>query len=412
MESNWRIVLLDWLNIDVMNLTWIEQFAFTCVILLLIAIFQKITEIIINKVISRIVRATKAKWDDVLLDQKVLDNLISILPAIALVVLLPFVFVGNHTLYDLAQRLSWIYLVGIILRFILSFFTALMHILDKNEAFRDKPVKGAIQMIQVIFILFASIIIISIVVNKSPIYLLTGIGASAAVLMLIFQDLILGLVAGIQLSANKMLQVGDWVVVKDKGIDGTVVEITLTTVKVMNWDNTISTIQPQTLVKDSFTNWENVFSLGGRRIARSVNIDISSVRFMKHSELERWRDDKLIGDMVNETEMRIDAALQEEDHITAQSLQLTNLTLFRHYMQQLIATLPTTHKGFISMVRLLDPTPHGQPMQLYLFSNNTEWVKYEGIQARIFEYLYAIAPEFDIRIHQLPSGSDIRQRLN
>ena len=398
------------MNIDVINLTWVEQLLFTGMILLFIAIIQRVLEVVINKVVMRIVRATAAQWDDVFLDQKVLYNLVAILPAIALVVLIPFAFVGDATLYSLAQRLCWIYLVGIILRFVLSFFSALMHIFEKNESYKDKPVKGAIQMIQIVFILIATIIIISIIVNKSPVYLLTGIGASAAVLMLIFQDLILGLVAGIQLSANKMLQVGDWVVVKNKDIDGTVIEVTLTTVKVMNWDNTISTIQPQTLVKDSFTNWQNVFRLGGRRVARAVNLDVTTVHFMSNEELARWRDDKWIGSYVRETEEAIDEAIEEGDYVKAQSLKITNLTLFRLYIHRYIVSLPTTHKGFTTMVRLLEPTPYGQPLQLYFFSNDTAWVRYEDIQARVFEYLYAIAPEFGIKIHQLASGGGLLKK--
>ena len=285
-----------------------------------------------------------------------------------------------------------------------------MHIFEKNESYKDKPVKGAIQMIQIVFILIATIVIIRIIVNKSPVYLLTGIGASAAVLMLIFQDLILGLVAGIQLSANKMLQVGDWVVVKNKDIDGTVIEVTLTTVKVMNWDNTISTIQPQTLVKDSFTNWQNVFRLGGRRVARAVNLDVTTVHFMSNEELARWRDDKWIGSYVRETEEAIDEAVEEGDYVKAQSLKITNLTLFRLYIHRYIVSLPTTHKGFTTMVRLLEPTPYGQPLQLYFFSNDTAWVRYEDIQARVFEYLYAIAPEFGIKIHQLASGGGLLKK--
>lgn len=402
---------MQWFHIDAANFTWVEQIISASILLLIVAIVDRLTKLALNKVIRRLVRVSKASWDDVLLDQKVLDNMMAIIPSILLVVFLPFVFVGSNALYNLAQRLCWIYMVSIILRFLLSFVSAFAHILEDTDSFRNKPVRGFSQMIQVVICALAIIIIISIVVNKSPVYLLTGLGASAAVLMLVFQDLILGLVAGVQLSANKMMNVGDWVVVKDKGIDGMVEEITLTTVKVRNWDYTISTIQPQALVNGSFTNWENVFKSGGRRIARVLNIDINSIHFMTPDEIAHWRDNTLVKEYIATTEQRIAKAHEDGDEYTAQSLRITNLTLFRLYTQSYIQSLPHCHKDFVSMVRLMEPTPQGQPMQIYFFSNDTAWVRYEDIQARVFEYLFAIAPEFGIKMFQLPSGQDMQRMV-
>lgn len=406
--ENWRTTLLSWFNITDTHLSWVEQLAYAAVILLVVVVVDRISKIVLNNVLSKIVRASKAKWDDILLDQKVLNKLVAILPAILLVLFLPFVFVGNESLYILTQRLCWIYLVGAVLAFIVSALSALTHILEDNDTFKNKPVKGAIQMVQVLFIVLGIIIMISIMVDKSPAYLLTGLGASAAILMLVFQDLILGLVAGIQLSANKMMQVGDWVEVKDKGIDGTVIEITLTTVKVRNWNYTVSTIQPQALVTGSFTNWSNMFRSGGRRVARVVNIDISSVRFMTPDELLQWQDNKLVGGYITDTLARIDTARESGDTVTADALRITNLTLFRIFVQNYIQAMPTSHKDFISMVRLMEPTAHGIPMQLYFFTNDTAWVVYESIQSSVFEYILAVAPEFGIRFFQLPTGSDLQ----
>lgn len=408
--ENWRTTLLSWFNITDTHLSWVEQLAYAAVILLVVVVVDRISKIILNNVLSKIVRASKAKWDDILLDQKVLNKLVAILPAILLVLFLPFVFVGNESLYILTQRLCWIYLVGVVLAFIVSALSALTHILEDNDTFKNKPVKGAIQMVQVLFIVLGIIIMISIMVDKSPAYLLTGLGASAAILMLVFQDLILGLVAGIQLSANKMMQVGDWVEVKDKGIDGTVIEITLTTVKVRNWNYTVSTIQPQALVTGSFTNWSNMFRSGGRRVARVVNIDISSVRFMTPDELLQWQDNKLVGGYITDTLARIATARDSGDTVTADALRITNLTLFRIFVQNYIQAMPTSHKDFISMVRLMEPTAHGIPMQLYFFTNDTAWVVYESIQSSVFEYILAVAPEFGIRFFQLPTGSDLQSQ--
>ena len=407
--ENWRTTLLHWLNIDTVEFTWIEQLVAVCILLLLVTIVDRLTKLALNKIIRRVVRASKVSWDDVLLDQKVLDNMIAIIPSILLVVFVPFIFVGSEALYELAQRLCWIYMVAIILRFLMSSIKAFTDILENSDSFRDKPVRGFSQMFRVLLCALAFIIIISIIVNKSPIYLLTGLGALAAVLMLVFQDLMLGLVAGVQLSANKMLQVGDWVVVKDKGIDGSVVEITLTTVKVMNWDYTISTIQPQALVNGSFTNWQNVFEKGGRRIARMVHIDINSIHFMTPEEIAPWRNNMLVKEYIETTEARITAAQEEGDDYTAQSLRITNLTLFRLYTQAYIKALPHCNENFVSMVRLMEPTPQGQPMQIYFFSNDTAWVRYEDIQSRVFEYIFAIAPEFGIKMFQLPTGHDMQR---
>lgn len=406
--ENWRTTLLGWLNITTEQLSWVEQLAYAAIILLVVAMVDRLSKIVLNKVLSKVVRASKAKWDDVLLDQKVLDRLVAIIPAILLVVFLPFIFMGYDSLYTLTQRLCWIYLVGVVLAFIISALTALIHILEESETFRNKPVKGAIQMIQVLFIVLGIIIMISIMIDKSPAYLLTGLGASAAILMLVFQDLILGLVAGIQLSANKMMQVGDWVEVKDKGIDGFVIEITLTTVKVRNWNYTISTIQPQALVSGSFINWSNMFRSGGRRVARVVNIDIRSVHFMTPEELAVWKENKLLSEYIAETLAHIEAARESGDMVTADALRITNLTLFRIFVRNYIQSMPTFNKDFISLVRLMEPTAHGIPMQLYFFTNNTAWVAYEEIQSSVFEYVFAVAPEFGIRFFQLPSGSDLQ----
>lgn len=407
--NNWRITLLNWLNINVAEFTWVEQLIFAAVILAIVVVVDRVTNIILNRVLSKIVRATSYKWDDVLLDQKVLNKLVALFPAIMLVLFLPFVFVGHETLYGLTQRLCWIYLIGVVLALVISALSALTNILEDTDSFRNKPVRGAVQMIQVLVILLAVIIMVSIMINKSPAFLLTGLGASAAILMLVFQDLILGLVAGIQLSANKMMQVGDWVEVKDKGIDGTVVEITLTTVKVQNWNYTISTIQPQALVNGSFINWSNMFRSGGRRVARTVNIDLRSVHFMTPEELEPWRDNVLVSDYINETLQRIDDARHKGDDVLVQSLRITNLTLFRLYIQYYIQSPAIANENFISMVRLMEPNQYGVPMQLYFFTRDTAWIKYESVQSSVFEYLFAIAPEFGIRLFQLPSGADLEQ---
>ena len=409
--ENWRVTVLQWLNIDASGFSWIEKFALVMVFLLVIMLVYRLCKLILHRVVFKIVRATKVTWDDVLLDHKVLDKAVMIIPALLALVFFPFVFVDDPGVYDLVQRLTWVYVVGVVISTLVTAMTALSHILHEKERLRDKPIKGAIQMAQILTILLGVIIMVSIVINKSPAYLLTGLGASAAVLMLVFQDLILGLVAGIQLSVNNMMRVGDWVVVKDKDINGTVIEITLTTVKIQNWDYTISTIQPQALINGSFVNWRNMFDSGGRRIARTINMDLRSVRFLTDDEIMQWEKDPLLATYIADIRKRIAAAHEKGDEVEARSLRMTNLGIFRIYLQNYISSLSSFNGSFISMVRLMEPTENGVPMQIYFFTAQTSWVEYEGVQSALFEHIFSIVPEFGLRLFQAPTGDDIRACL-
>ena len=409
--ENWRVTVLQWLNIDASGFSWIEKFALVMVFLLVIMLVYRLCKLILHRVVFKIVRATKATWDDVLFDHKVLDKAVMIIPALLALVFFPFVFVDDPGVYDLVQRLAWVYVVGVVISTLVTAMTALSHILHEKERLRDKPIKGAIQMAQILTILLGVIVMVSIVINKSPAYLLTGLGASAAVLMLVFQDLILGLVAGIQLSVNNMMRVGDWVVVKDKDINGTVIEITLTTVKIQNWDYTISTIQPQALINGSFVNWRNMFDSGGRRIARTINIDLRSVRFLTDDEIMQWEKDPLLATYIADIRKRIAAAQEKGDEVEARALRMTNLGIFRIYLQNYISSLSSFNDNFVSMVRLMEPTENGVPMQIYFFTAQTSWVEYEGVQSALFEHIFSIVPEFGLRLFQAPTGDDIRACL-
>lgn len=409
--ENWRVTVLQWLNIDASGFSWIEKFALVMVFLLVIMLVYRLCKLILHRVVFKIVRATKATWDDVLFDHKVLDKAVMIIPALLALVFFPFVFVDDPGVYDLVQRLTWVYVVGVVISTLVTAMTALSHILHEKERLRDKPIKGAIQMAQILTILLGVIVMVSIVINKSPAYLLTGLGASAAVLMLVFQDLILGLVAGIQLSVNNMMRVGDWVVVKDKDINGTVIEITLTTVKIQNWDYTISTIQPQALINGSFVNWRNMFDSGGRRIARTINMDLRSVRFLTDDEIMQWEKDPLLATYIADIRKRIAAAQEKGDEVEARALRMTNLGIFRIYLQNYISSLSSFNDNFVSMVRLMEPTENGVPMQIYFFTAQTSWVEYEGVQSALFEHIFSIVPEFGLRLFQAPTGDDIRACL-
>jgi miniconductance mechanosensitive channel len=243
---------------------------------------------------------------------------------------------------------------------------------------------------------------------------MTGLGATAAVLLLVFKDTILGFVAGIQLSANKMVSAGDWITMPSYKADGTVLDITLNTVKVQNWDKTITTIPTYKLVEDSFINWKGMETSGGRRIKRSINIDVSSVKFCSAEMIERFKKIRLLkGYIVQKEEELIQHNAQKEGESISESLangrRLTNIGVFRKYLQEYLNENPMISDNMTCMVRQLQPTEKGQPIEIYAFSKNQDWVAYESIQADIFDHVLAVVGEFDLRIYQLPSGADLKQ---
>ena len=242
--------------------------------------------------------------------------------------------------------------------------------------------------------------------------LLTGLGASAAILMLVFRDTILGFVSGIQLSANNMLKVGDWISMPKYGADGTVIEVTLNTVKVRNWDNTITTIPPYLLVSDSFQNWQGMRESGGRRVKRSINIDMSSVRFCTPEMLAKYRKIQLLKDYIDKTEKVVELYNKEhhiDNSILVNGRRQTNLGVFRAYLNSYLKSLPTINQELTCMVRQLQPTETGIPLELYFFSAIKDWVPYEEVQADVFDHVLAIIPEFGLRVFQNPSGEDLRE---
>jgi len=264
---------------------------------------------------------------------------------------------------------------------------------------RAKPIKGFTQVIKLITILVFTIIIISKVVDKSPQALLTGLGAFAAVIMLVFKDSILGFVAGITLTANNMLHIGDWIVMKSSGADGEVFEISLNTVKVRNWDQTIVTIPTYKLMNDSFTNWRGMEESGGRRIKRSININIHSVHFLNKVEIDGLKQNPLLCDYLNEKLNGIESSEKDCNKAINQK-ELTNIGVFRIYLLNYLRKNSNIHNEMTMMVRQLQPTEKGLPMEVYCFSKNQEWVKYEGIQADIFDHIMAVLPDFGLKAFQ------------
>lgn len=341
---------------------------------------------IIIPIVNIVTKKTSTTWDEILLNKKTLKSTCNLIVAIIITALLPIIVDKNTALYIIVSKAIWVYIILLFIMVICSLLSSLYIISSSAEKTRNHTLQGVFQMLKIATIFIGIIIIASIVIDKDPMKLLAGLGASAAVLMLVFKDSIMGLVAGVQLSANDMLRPGDWITMPKYDADGFVIDVTLTTVKVRNWDNTISTIPPYALVSDSFQNWRGMFDSGGRRIKRSIFIDMNSIAFCSDDKRKELIEKGYLGSDKDE--------------------KIVNLTAFREWLEEWLRNHPSVNKNMIIMVRQLQPTPQGLPLELYFFFDGTNWVPYEHLQAKIFEYVFAMLPEFGLRGFQIPAGSD------
>ena len=348
---------------------------------------------ILAPLFKKIAERTETKWDDYLLNDDVLAKACHFIPPFVAYAMMSLVFSREQALLDIVFKISWIYIVVVAVRLVFAILDSVYSISNDHEKYKHRSLKGFYQMLKLLVACVAIIIIISELIGKSPIVILTGLGAGTAILMLVFQDTIKGLVAGVQLMANDMLRPGDWITVPKYGADGDVMEVTLTTVKVRNWDKTITTVPPYALVNDSFQNWRGMFDIGGRRVKRSVNIDMNSVRFCTPGEWKRYAQEPWM------------------EGYERTGKQEVNLSLFRHYVLHYLRSHPKVNQNLIMVVRLLQPTPHGIPVEIYFFSADTAWLRYEAIQAEVFEHVLAVVQKFGLTIFQSPSGMDLQQTL-
>ena len=353
--------------------------------------------------------------DDTVFDRKVMVHLSRMVAPVIIYLFVPlaFVEVGSSAM-DFIRRICLIYIIITFLSFVNSFLKAVYSVYSEREQFRDRPLKGMLQTMQVILWLVGGIVVVGELIGRDPLSLLAGLGASAAILMLVFKDSIMGFVSGVQLSANDMLKVGDWIEMPKYGANGTVIEVTLNTVKVRNWDNTITTIPPYLLVSDSFQNWRGMRESGGRRVKRSINIDMTSVRFCTPEMLAKYRKIQLLKDYVEQTEEVIEKYNAEngiDNSILVNGRRQTNLGVFRAYLTAYLKSLPDVNQELTCMVRQLQPTDRGIPIELYFFCALKDWVPYEGVQADVFDHVLAIIPEFDLQVFQSPSGRDFQRVL-
>ncbi|MDE6291063.1 MAG: mechanosensitive ion channel family protein [Muribaculaceae bacterium] len=355
---------------------------------------------IVTPLTDLITRKTETEWDDDILNEKAMKAFSQLAPALILAWLLPQAFSNHQWGVQLIEKLTQVYIVYAVVNLICVLISNTVDGFEKRDKAAEHNLTVIEGAVKLLLVLVGVIISLSILFDKKPGMVLTGFGASAAVLMLVFQDTIKGFVAGVQLTLNNMLKKGDWIICDKAGANGSVQSIKLTTVKVQNWDNSIVTIHPYTLISDSFRNYQNMRDMGARRVCRSIYVDFDSIRFLSRRELDSLKERGLITEEAGEEERKE-----------------VNLTHFRKYLTRYLTEHPdviTSHAdpSVIVMVRQLQPTPQGLPLELYFFTHITAWLHFERLQADIFDHVYASVREFGLRIYQAPSGEDLRLRVN
>ncbi len=381
---------------------------FVSVVIGIAIIGHLVTHHIIVRTIRNVLQRTNEPLLDAFAKYNVLEKLTLLAPIMVLDLLIPLAL-GHYTLLSLIadKTLS----LSILVSFIMLAY-ALLDSLNDVATFkgitRRMPIKSFVQLIK-LFTFFVGIVVsMSIIANESPVIFLSGLGVATGFVMLVFKDTILGFVAGIQLSANRMISLNDWIEMDSFKANGSVEEISLTTVKVRNFDNTVSMIPAYALVQHAFINWQGMSDSGGRRIMRSVNIDVNSIRFMTDDEIESLKDIRILREFLFEKSKEIKTyndGLDDIPHI-GNTRQMTNMGIFRAYLTTYLRTNQDIHLYMLFMVRQLQPTSEGLPLQVYAFTNKTDWVFYEGVQADIFDHIYSIMPLFDLRPYQALSGHD------
>jgi len=375
--------------------------------ILLVAVLAWLANLIAKQIILRVVKylvaRTATKWDDKFVQRNVFGRLSHLAPAIVIYLGLPLVIGAYPTATVVAIKLTQIYMIVVGLLAVHGLLSAANDIYQTFETSRQIPLTSFIQVIKVMLWCVGGIVVVAIIVDKTPLYLLSGLGALTAVLMIVFKDPILGFVGGIQLSANKMVAIGDWIEMPSHKANGDVIDVALTTVKVRNWDKTITTIPTYDLISRPFKNWKGMKESGGRRICRAIHLDQNSIRFLDGASLARVSKIQMLQDYLEQKQEEVDEH-NEQNQVDGSSpvngRRLTNVGTFRAYVEAYLRAHPKIRKDMTFLVRQQAPGRHGLPLQIYVFTDTTVWAEYEGIQADVFDHVLAILPEFGLRVFQ------------
>jgi len=358
--------------------------------------------------LQRITRSTRSDWDDALVESGAFPRLAHLLPALVIYFGLQAVPGLSEPLVRLVTNIALAYMLLMSALAISGALTAANSVYERLPIAKERPLKGFLQVAKIVIFALAAVLIVAVLIERSPVLLLSGLGAMTAVLILVFKDTILSLVASVQLTSLDMIRVGDWIEMPSCNADGDVVDIALHTVKVQNWDKTITTIPTHKLIEESFKNWRGMSLSGGRRIKRSLHIDVSSVRFLTDTEAERFEKFALLENYIATKEKELteyNNAVGQSDN--ANLRRLTNVGTFRAYVFNYLKHHPKIHNDMTLLVRQLQPGPQGLPLEIYAFTNVTDWSIYEDIQSDIFDHLMAIIGEFGLSLYQEPSGEDL-----
>ena len=379
-----------------------------------VALIAYIANFIVKRSIVRVmigvVRRTKTDWDDPLAERGVFTKLSHLAPALVIWAMAPLVFPGSPTLILIAKRAADVYMLIIGILVVDAFLDAVTDIYQKFEVSKRVPIRTYIQVTKIGVTVAALIFALTIVTGKEPWVFLSGLGALTAVLLLVFKDTILGFIASIQLVVHDMLRPGDWIEMPNFGADGDVTEITLNTVKVQNWDKTITTIPTYALISDSFKNWRGMSESGGRRIKRSIHIDVNSIQFSTPEMIEKFSKIEVLRDYIESKQQELSDHNQQkgiDESVLVNGRRMTNVGTFRAYLIEYLRRHPKIHNEMTFLVRQLQPTDKGLPIEIYVFSNDQRWVQYEDVQADIFDHIFASLPEFGLRPFQNATGHDI-----
>ena len=377
-------------------------------------IIDRVVRYILFSIFVRLVKRSKTDWDDLLVEHKVFYAFAHLVPVLFIFYVIPEVLDHDLVWVDYLERLSKSVIILVFTVLLFRVLNVLKTIIGRLESFKDKPLDSFFQLAKIIITIILTLLVLSILAKTKITYFFGAFGAMTAVVILVFKDTLLGFIGSIQLSANDMIRVGDWITMERYGADGDVIEINLTTVKVRNWDKTITTVPTYSLISDSFKNWRGMQEIGSRRIARSIFINQATIKFAEEELIQKFKKIHLLKEYITKKEqelLKYNSDNNIDTSMISNGRRVTNIGTFRAYLVNYLKNHPKINQDLSILVRQLDPTTNGIPLQIYAFSSDIEWVNYEGIQSDIFDHILAVIPQFELSLFQNPSGADFKKAL-
>lgn len=412
---NWSLKYILNLGLSEYNSYLLNSFILSVLLCLVLYAVDFVLRKVLLLLVINFINKSKTQLDDLLINNNVLQYITHVIPILIAKTAIPLIFIGFPNWIKYALMVTDVLLIATVCILIQNILKAFRDLLRSKSAFADKPLDSYVQVISIILYSISGILIYSVITGDSPKNFLVSLGAASAILMLVFKDSILGFVASIQVSSNDMVRVGDWIEMAKYGADGNVIQINLSTVKVQNFDKTITTIPTYALISDSFKNYRGMQNSGGRRIKRSINIKMSTIRFLEDDEIENLKRIEILKPFIEQRTEEIKSfneANSFDSSMKVNGRRITNVGLFRAYVKEYTYRNPNIHKDFHFIVRQMQPTEHGLPIELFMFTNTTVWAEFETITADIFDHLFAVVPYFKLEIFELPASDDIRGVLN